>query len=179
MKKVYLEAFTKKPNNKWFNLKDCIYEYKKNLVDEDGEVSNLLNSLDKIAEKQRREWLDAVEQRFEQWEALIGKYLKVTVLGTNDDIYDMFYLFPYKLIRANHCLFALMSPIHDSYNGGIFSKTYDVLDISSFTTSKLEIEEVDRDKMFTNAVTTITNVINTRLEKMNAPEQKVNITWEG
>lgn len=172
--KIILPKFTKKESG--YRLNDCVYEYKKILANENSEVDAMIARLDEIAREKNMEFYEYIRERLEQWEKLIGKYLKITI-WSNGRSYEKFYLFPYRLIKTNNCLFCLRSSINDDYNGGITSENFNVID-GGILTSELEIEEVTKEEMLANAIQRINDVLDVRLDKMNTSEKEYTITWE-
>lgn len=172
--KMILPKFIKKESG--YELKGCFFEYKKKFANQNDEVDALLTRLDEIAREEDRKYYCAIEERHNQWEKLLGKYLKVTVFS-NGRSYEKFYLMPYRLVRVNNCLFGLTSHINNDYKGGITTETFNIID-GEVLTSELEIEEVTKEEMLNNALQQVNHVLELRIEKMNTPEQEHRTVWK-
>lgn len=133
---------------------------KKKSNSDDSELVNLLNRLI----KKYKEEVMPIERQYEKiWDFWCGnlyKYFKVTF--KNCALFNTIYMFPYKLIPINKCLFGIYD-FDSDYSKGLRDMS---IDFNVFYNYDYDLVEITKEEFLQKAIENFDRPLNSRLDKL-------------
>ena len=162
-----MEKVIEIPAYKYSNLErledglSSLYELKKTCIDPNNHVGELINEYEANIQKIEND----LREKVDIWKTTLLKYWKMTVSTiVNDREYTQIkYIFPYRLVDANNTLFTLTATDDDMYNGGVYTKTYSIDDLSK---SDIKLEEISKYEFERIVHKSCDNTISSRINKI-------------
>jgi hypothetical protein len=112
----------------------------------------------------------AYNDKFNKLKETIGKYWEVTKYGgnNNEDNYGTRLIYPYRLIGINSTYWYIEGIVDDDYNSGMRSMTSNVND-ELF--NNCQFVEITKEEFIRRIKAHVTDVLNTRLEKIENSDE--------
>ncbi|MBP5457224.1 MAG: hypothetical protein J6Y37_12060 [Paludibacteraceae bacterium] len=129
-------------------------------------MTESLNIIGECNEK-LKEWQNDAQKRLDNFNELVGKYWKMSYLEPDGLLKPIAYMLPYRIVKTNQYMFALVSEIDKPYPmyNGLMEKSYDLMD-GEIAKHDLVFEEVDEDEIINYAKKQIDDALSLRLWKM-------------
>lgn len=141
-------------------LKISQLEKEKNNSKNDAESVDLL---DKLIKKYQKE-LVPIEKQYKEilnfWQNNLYKYFKLTF--KNCALYDTIYMFPYKLITVNRCLFGIYD-FNSDYSKGLRDTS---IDFKVFYDYDYDLVEITKEEFLQRVNENLDKPLNSRLDKL-------------
>lgn len=141
-------------------LKISQLEKEKNNSKNDAELVDLL---DKLIKKYQKE-LVPIEKQYKEilnfWQTNLYKYFKLTF--KNCALYDTIYMFPYKLITVNRCLFGIYD-FNSDYDKGLRDTS---IDFKVFYDYDYDLVEITKEEFLQRVNENLDKPLNSRLDKL-------------
>lgn len=119
--------------------------------------------LDKLIKKYEEE-VAPIEKQYEEilnfWQTNLYKYFKLTF--KNCAFYDTIYMFPYKLITVNRCLFGIYD-FNSDYGKGLRDTS---IDFKVFFDYDYDLVEITKEEFLQKAIENFDRPLNSRLDKL-------------
>lgn len=111
----------------------------------------------------------AYDDKFNKLKETIGKYWEVTKYGgnNNEDNYGTRLIYPYRLIGINSTYWYIEGIVEDDYNSGMRSMTSNV----NNEFNNCQFVEITKEEFIRRIKAHITDVLNTRLEKIENSDE--------
>lgn len=110
------------------------------------------------------ELLDKLIKKYEEilnfWQTNLYKYFKLTF--KNCAFYDTIYMFPYKLITVNRCLFGIYD-FNSDYGKGLRDTS---IDFKVFFDYDYDLVEITKEEFLQKAIENFDRPLNSRLNKL-------------
>lgn len=129
----------------------------------------LIELLDKLIEKYRKEIIPIEKQCNEIidfWQTNLCKYFKLTF--KNCALYDTIYMFPYKLITTNRCLFGIYD-FNNEYSKGLKDTS---IEFKMFFDYDYDLVEITKEEFLQKVSENFDKPLVTRLEKLYHRDKK-------
>lgn len=165
-KTVLLERFNLPDETRVHKMHELVYNYLKTFHDTDHmeEIKHMKEDVEKAING----FNDAYDKRYDEAYQLIYNYWKVSKMDEKGNATPVMYIYPYKLLRSNRCMFTLCSFIKPEYNGnnGLHEETFDIMDHFLFEKYDLLFEETTEEEMMDNAKKSCEDALNERMWKL-------------
>ena len=164
--KTLLEKINLPDEDRVHQLRSMVYTYLDTFRETEylEEIKHMENDIKKVYCSFQYEF----KKRQDKVSQLLLRCWKVSKLDSMGNPTSVMYIFPYKLLKTNDCLFALCSYIKPDYNSnnGLHEETFHIMTDNLFKDNDLLFEETTEEEMMENAKKSCEDALNERIWKL-------------